>query len=107
MREGLIKDSEEIIKKELQEANKNFRAFASAHEGYAVTLEELEELKEKVAAVEEGLKNLWKLTKENGNKATFESVLADMNADAVQLVAEATQTAAMIQKFQQFNRKRV
>lgn len=91
----------------MQEANKSFRAFASTHEGYAVTLEELEELKEKVAAVEEGLKNLWKLTKENGNKATFESVLADMNADAVQLVAEATQTAAMIQKFQQFNRKRV
>lgn len=47
MRKGLVRDSEEIVKKELQEANKAFRAFASTHEGYAVVLEEFEELKER------------------------------------------------------------
>ena len=31
MRKGLVRDSEEIVKKELQEANKAFRAFASTH----------------------------------------------------------------------------
>jgi len=107
VREGLVKDSEEIIKKELQKANESFRAFASTHEGYAVTLEELEELKERVEQAEEYLKNLWILTKENATKETFEAVLNDANANGVQLVAEAVQTAAMFQKFQQYNRKRV
>ena len=37
MRKGLVRDSEEIVKKELQEANKAFRAFESTHEGYART----------------------------------------------------------------------
>lgn len=43
-------------KKELQEANKAFRAFASTHEGYAVVLEEFEELKERFDQTEEILK---------------------------------------------------
>lgn len=107
MRKGLVRDSEEIVKKELQEANKAFRAFASTHEGYA-----FEELKERFDQTEEILKNVWLLTKlywkkQNATKETFKAVLEDANAITIQLVAEAVQTAAMFQKFEQFNGKRV
>ena len=104
MRKGLVRDSEEIVKKELQEANKAFRAFESTHEGYAV---EFEELKERFDQTEEILKNVWLLTKQNATKETFKAVLEDANAITIQLVAEAVQTAAMFQKFEQFNGKRV
>lgn len=107
MRKGLVRDSEEIVKKELQEANKAFRAFASTHEGYAVVLEEFEKLKERFDQTEEILKNVWLLTKQNAKKETFKAVLEDANAITIQLVAEAVQTAAMFQKFEQFNGKRV
>lgn len=107
MRKGLVRDSEEIVKKELQEANKAFRAFASTHEGYAVVLEEFEELKERFDQTEEILKNVWLLTKQNATKEAFKAVLEDANAITIQLVAEAVQTAAMFQKFEQFNGKRV
>lgn len=107
MRKGLVRDSEGIVKKELQEANKAFRAFASTHEGYAVVLEEFEELKERFDQTEEILKNVWLLTKQNATKETFKAVLEDANAITIQLVAEAVKTAAMFQKFEQFNGKRV
>ena len=69
--------------------------------------EEFEELKERFDQTEEILKNVWLLTKQNATKETFKAVLEDANAITIQLVAEAVQTAAMFQKFEQFNGKRV
>lgn len=107
MRQGLIETASKAIEEELLEANKKFRAFASTHEGYAVTLEELQELKEDFELVEEQLERIWLLTKDNADKQTFEEVLAEAVKDATMLVSEAIQTAAMLRKFQQFNGKRV
>lgn len=70
-------------------------------------LEEFEELKERFDQTEEILKNVWLLTKQNATKETFKAVLEDANAITIQLVAEAVKTAAMFQKFEQFNGKRV
>lgn len=107
MRQGLIETASQAIEEELLEANKKFRAFASTHEGYAVTLEELQELKEDFELVEEQLDRIWQLTKDNADKKTFEDVLEEAISDATMLVSEAIQTAAMLRKFQQFNGKRV
>ncbi len=107
MRQGLIETASKAIEEELLEANKKFRAFASTHEGYAVTLEELQELKEDFELVEEQLERIWQLTKGNADKQTFEEVLEEAIEDATMLVSEAIQTAAMLRKFQQFNGKRV
>lgn len=107
MRQGLIETATKAIDEELLEANKKFRAFASTHEGYAVTLEELQELKEDFELVEEQLDRIWRLTKDNADKQTFEEVLEEAISDATMLVSEAIQTAAMLRKFQQFNDKRV
>lgn len=107
MRQGLIETATKAINEELLEANKKFRAFASTHEGYAVTLEELQELKEDFELVEEQLDRIWQLTKDNADKQAFEEVLEEAISDATMLVSEAIQTAAMLRKFQQFNDKRV
>lgn len=107
MRQGLIETATKAIDEELLEANKKFRAFASTHEGYAVTLEELQELKEDFELVEEQLDRIWQLTKDNADKQAFEEVLEEAISDATMLVSEAIQTAAMLRKFQQFNDKRV
>ena len=42
----------ELVQIELAAANKRFQQFHSAHEGWAVILEELEETKEQLEAVE-------------------------------------------------------
>ena len=107
MRQGLIETATKAIDEELLEANKKFRAFASTHEGYAVTLEELQELKEDFELVEEQLDRIWQLTKDNADKQTLKEVLEEAISDATMLVSEAIQTAAMLRKFQQFNDKRV
>lgn len=107
MRQGLKEGTEQLICDELMHANKSFRAFASTHEGYAVLLEELEEARAEMIDIEVKMKRLWEMTKGNMSKEDFEQHLENMNETAVKLVEEAVQTAAMIQKFQQFNGKRV
>lgn len=107
MRKGLIEDSNEAIEKELTEANKQFRAFASTHEGLAVILEELEETEDELNDLKGQMKRLWIMTKKNATKEEFETALEQMNQTATDMVEEAIQTAAMIRKLQQFNGKRV
>lgn len=106
MRTGLIQGTTELIDKELKAANEKFRAFASTHEGYAVTLEEAQEAETELRKVANGLNELCIITKNNADKDTFAEVLDKLERHAVNLAAEAMQTAAMIRKFKVFNEGR-
>ena len=81
MRNGLVRDSEEIVKKELQEANKAFRAFASTHEGYAVVLDKFEELKERFDQTEEILKKRVVINKAECNERNIQSCVGRRERD--------------------------
>ena len=86
----------DLVKVELDAANERFQQFHSQHEGWAVILEELEETKEQLEAVERFLSYAWNRIKDD--------VTAREQIDTVALLAEnaaceAIQVAAMCQKF--------
>ena len=86
----------ELVKVELSAANERFQQFHSQHEGWAVILDELEETKEQLEAVERFLSYAWNRIKDD--------VTAREQIDTVALLAEnaaceAIQVAAMCQKF--------
>ena len=86
----------ELVKVELSAANERFQQFHSQHEGWAVILEELEETKEQLEAVERFLSYAWNRIKDD--------VTAREQIDTVALLAEnaaceAIQVAAMCKKF--------
>ena len=90
-------DVEKLVQKELKSANQRFPMFRSDHEGAAVILEEIEEVKTELEQMEDDFHNLWSLVKNND---TYSSTYADwiLNS-AVRLAIEAIQVATMAQKF--------
>lgn len=86
----------ELVKVELAAANERFPQFHSAHEGYAVIKEEVDELKEATDKVIGRMVSLWATVK-YGNDP--ERLLQMISEDAVNATCEAIQVAAMAQKF--------
>jgi hypothetical protein len=76
-REGLKAESREEINRmigaaisgELKYAEDFFQMFASAHEAYAVTLEEFEELVDDITALKKDIAEFWDAVKRNNNEA--------------------------------------
>lgn len=94
-------DIQNLIKVELNEANKVNPQFNSAHEGYAVILEESDEVNMEVVAMSDCLTELWRSVKANNNgKSTINVCL--LRAAAVNLACEAVQVAAMCDKLLAF-----
>lgn len=85
----------ELVKVELAAANERFPQFHSAHEGYAVIKEEIEETAEEIAHCNVLLDDLWDSIRDN---ISFRSV-GDIKESAIQAAVEAIQVAAMAQKF--------
>ena len=86
----------ELVKVEFAAANERFPQFHSAHEGWAVIQEELEEAKESLCNLESVIKQAWGNIKDN-RTARFERALSGLVAQ--NLACEAIQVAAMCRKF--------
>lgn len=85
---------------ELEEANKEFPPFHSAHEGYAVLLEELEETVEAFDRVQYGIERIWSYIKRDDD--SYALSLPDMKVRAYELIAETVQIGAMLTKLEDF-----
>lgn len=86
----------ELIEKELAAANERFPQFRSAHEGYAVLLEEVDEANDEMQQLHGHMEVLWLRIKQNLRMLDNTERIYD---SAVYLACEAIQIAAMARKF--------
>lgn len=86
----------ELVKVELSAANERFPPFHSAHEGWAVILEEVDELKAEVKQVDEHFCFVWTAIKYDWPSAEY---IKEVYGRAINAACEAIQVAAMCQKF--------
>ena len=85
-----------LVDKELAAANKRFPQFHSAHEGYAVIQEEVDELKEDMDRINGRIPSLRARVRFNNSCEELVSRIFD---DAINAACEAIQVAAMCKKF--------
>ena len=90
-------DVEKLVQKELESANQRFPMFRSNHEGSAVILEEIEEVKEEMELLERQFDVLWENVKLE--RGLLKPISEAMYSCAIRLACEAIQVAAMAQKF--------
>lgn len=91
-----------LVDKELAAANERFPQFHSAHEGWAVIQEEIEECGYELTAIYEEQKRTWDAIRGNGDPRDYVFV---MMAYAKNLACEAIQVAAMCRKFMEMGGK--
>jgi len=94
----LLEAVTKLTAEELKNSYIKFPKFNSPHEGYAVILEEYEELKSEVLMIEEHLDSAWVYTKLNRDDVTKGRYLK-LRQKALNAAAESIQVAAMAQKF--------
>lgn len=95
---AIIEKLPDLVTEELEAANMQHTVFHSPHEGYAVLLEETEEVAEELKGLQNNMRILWECVKmddePNGrNYARF------VETKAIRIAAEAIQVAAMARKF--------
>lgn len=93
-------DVKNITAKELSSSYEHFSAFNSPHEGYAVILEEVEELQDEVKNIAVELKTWWSVVK-NNDVDENDFILNGIEEFAVNAACEAIQVAAMCRKFRE------
>lgn len=91
----LLSEVSDLVSRELERANRDNPPFHSRHEGYAVILEEAEELSEETECVFRLLAELWETVKANKAASTEE-----LKQAAIRAACEAVQVAAMAEKFE-------
>ena len=89
----------ELVAVELAAANERFPQFHSRHEGYAVILEEVEETKREISALNAWLGNLWCVVVNNRDRQDANNELRKIRGAAINAACEAIQVAAMASKF--------
>lgn len=90
---------ENAVRLELQNAMEKFKDFQSAHEGYAVALEELEELEYEFQQVKEDMAFLWRSVKKD-DRVNSELAVRSMIRNSRKLLREAVQLVAMAKRFE-------
>lgn len=90
------KNIDELVFKELNNANEQFPLFQSPHEGYAVIKEEIEEVMDGMNLLLEVFANAWAGIKKN--EPVFEQVRA-VRELAKHIATESVQVAAMCDKY--------
>jgi hypothetical protein len=84
-----------IARCELEKANQKYPLFASAHEGYAVLLEEFEEAIDEIEDLKTEMEYTWRRIK--GNRGIEEEKIYNF---AIAAAAELIQVAAMAKKYE-------
>lgn len=87
---------DQIVPRELERANKKFPQFHSAHEGWAVSQEEIEECGDELTAIFEAQKEAWEEIRADKKPNVN---IAFVYGHAINLACEAIQVAAMCRKF--------
>lgn len=92
---------QQIITEELQRARIKFpQPLNSPHEGYAVLLEEVEELIDEIDFLKEHISDLWQAVKSNNNGVQLDEIRRSRER-IDNIITEAVQVGAMIEKYQQ------
>lgn len=93
---AISNDIHHLVEKELAAANERFPQFHSAHEGYAVILEEMDELQDAVYGAKIELDCVWIRIKRN---RTVAPNVKEVMGSAINAACEAIQVAAMCRKY--------
>lgn len=93
------KEIENLVNRELEEANKIHPQFSSTHEGYAVILEETEELAEESEEIEKLIRTWWAYLRKDEDTGIQKRRVEKIRIHAVNAVKEAIQVIAMCDKF--------
>ena len=98
----LRKEIEAAAMAELNRANAKFPLFSSPHEGYAVTLEEVEEAQEAMETVKSSMKVLWDRVKGVEIACFLDNETTPMAIynQAIDAACEMVQAAAMLMKYE-------
>lgn len=98
----LRKEIEAAAQAELNRANAKFPLFSSPHEGYAVTLEEVEEAQEAMENVKSSMKVLWDRVKGVEIACFLDDETKPMAIynQAIDAACEMVQAAAMLLKYE-------
>lgn len=88
-----------LVDKELALANEQHPFFHSDHEGYAVILEETEEVRAEFDRLSSRLSVLWNMIRHDSEAEPLVTSALSIRTTAQLMAAEAIQVAAMCQKF--------
>lgn len=95
---NLIENINKLVDSELENARNRFNNINSSHEGYAVILEEFEEVQEEIINFEQTLQSLWKAVKNNSVEDQSKHIKS-MEHISTQMIKESIQIAAMCKRY--------
>lgn len=97
MMDGLIQIATQMAHNECAQGTTMYGPIASAHEGYALIKEELEEAQDEIVRVEQQLGHLWTSIKGN-DVSVYPHYLKQIQQTAILAACEMIQVAAMAEK---------